>query len=76
MVLKSPLQKLTVTQLFIGSAHVEQGSKFVQELLENKNRSTSDVIGQFYGWLFFCIYPTLSLLQNFHRKQALKPPNA
>ena len=33
--------------------HVEQQSKFVRELLENNNQSNSDVIGQFYGWLFF-----------------------
>ena len=30
---------------------------FVQELLENKNRATADVMGQFYGWLFFLHIP-------------------
>ena len=40
-------------QLLVGSAHVERCSKFVRQLLENENRTISDVIGQFYGWLFF-----------------------
>ena len=35
------------------TAHIEQCSKFVQELLKNKNRTTSDIIGHFYGRLFF-----------------------
>ena len=47
---------------------------FLQELLENKNRATSDVIGQFYGWFMFCMYPTLSLLQDRNTKRALKAP--
>ena len=59
------MQKLTVKSLFIGSAHVEHGSKFVQELLENKNRSTSDVIDQFYGWLFFAYTPLLVSCKTF-----------
>ena len=61
--------------LFIGSAHVEQCSMFIQVLLEN-NRAKSDVIRQFYGCFFFGIYPTLSLLQTFHTRRALlKFPN-
>ena len=32
---------------------------FVQKLLENKNRATSDAIDQFYGWLFFAYTPLL-----------------
>ena len=46
---RSPCKNLLLQQLFIGSAHVEQCSNFVLELLENKNRITSDVICQFYG---------------------------
>ena len=54
------MQNFTVTTaFFISSAHVEQCSKFVRELLENKNRTTSDVIGQFYGWLLFAYTPLL-----------------
>ena len=49
--LKFPMQNLLLQQLFIGGAHVEQCSMFVQELLlQNKNRATSDAIGQFYSW--------------------------
>ena len=67
------MQKLLFQPLFIGCAHVEQCSMFVQELLENTNRSSPDVIVQFY---VFCVYPTLSLLQNHTQNGYLKLPNA
>ena len=41
-------------------------------VIKNKNRATSDVIGQFYGWFFVCVFPTLRLLQTFHTRGALK----
>ena len=44
--------QLLLQEHFICGAHVEQCSMHVQEVLENKNRSTSDGIRQFYGWLF------------------------
>ena len=49
---RSPSKNSLLQELFIGDAYVEQCSKFLRELLENKNQTTSDVIGQFYGWLF------------------------
>ena len=45
---------------------------FVQEVLENKSRVTSDAIGQFYGWLPFAytpvLVPCLIVTQNGHYK--------
>ena len=37
---------------------------FVQDLLKERNRATSDVIGQFYGWLRF-VYTPPSLCKIF-----------
>ena len=52
-----PCKNLLLQQFFIGSAHVEQYWKFVREMLGNKNQTTSDVIGQFYCWLFLAYTP-------------------
>ena len=37
-----------------------------------KDRTTSDVIGQFYGWLFFAYDP--HLVSNFSQKTCIKTP--
>ena len=68
--LSYPCKNLLLQMLFIGRDHVEQCTMFIQELLENKNRATSDVICQFYSWLFFAYTPLLvsskSSTQNGH----------
>ena len=64
--------KLLLRQLFVGSAHVEPCQRFVRELFENKNRTTSAVIWKFYGWLFFPYTPILVTCKQFHTKRALK----
>ena len=56
------------TYYYNSFSHVKKCSMFVQELLENKIRATSDVIGLFCGWLVF--HP--NLLQKFRTKRALK----
>ena len=56
----SPSKNLLLQEPFISGIHVEQCSMFVQELFENKNRVTSDVICQFYGWSFLA-YTSISV---------------
>ena len=56
----SQCKNLLLQQLFIGSAHVEQCSKFVLE-------STNRTISQFYGWLFFAYTQLLVPCKRFAR---------
>ena len=68
LALNVPMQNLTVQQLFVDGDHVEQCSMIVQELFETKNRATSNVICQFYGWLVLHIShsssPAIVFAQN------------
>ena len=66
----SHAKNLPLQHLFVDGDHAEHCSMFVQGLLENKNQTTSDVIGQFYGWLVFAFTPLLVaskiFIQNRH----------